>query len=342
MNPDLITCDFSPNLIAGITRVFGEEVIQIDLFHVMQELNRGIKADLLKYRKKQFDTERNELKELRDWVKKVQAEMKGGISCTKSLRSAPTLPELESTDGVSGLCRRFTSDVLDVLNISEPTRFFCELRSFIGDLDRTKKPVDYFCDRLLHAMPKKRFTEKGMRRVKKEVLKKLKTFYLHHRKPLTKKSLEFHHKHDVLFFQPENLNKKRRELLDSLLSAHPELNNYRRMTLMLGELSRAPPEEIDGHQIDELTPSPSFSKKLNTAIRTIKTHKSKILRFVEFSQNHQDFVKGQRANMEYYNTNFKEPFESGNNLLKKERLMGRLKTQFSGKIEWFLGEKAKT
>ncbi|MGV9200568.1 MAG: hypothetical protein ACOC4M_17305, partial [Promethearchaeia archaeon] len=175
-----------------------------------------------------------------------------------------------------------------------------------------------------------------------EVLKKLKTFYLHYRKPLTKKSLDFHHTHDVLFFQPENLTKKRRELLDSLLSAHPELHIYRQMTLMLGELSRLPPEEVDGHQIDELTPSASFSKKLNTAIRTIKRHKSKILRFVEFSQTHPDFVKGQRANMEYYNTKFKEPFDSGNNLLKKERLLGRLKAQFSGKIEWFLDEKALT
>lgn len=42
--------------------------------------------------------------------------------------------------------------------------------------------------------------------------------------------------------------------------------------------------------------------------------------------------------MEYYNIKFKEPFEKGNNLLKKERVMGRLTTQLSGKIEWFLEE----
>ncbi|MGV9173276.1 MAG: hypothetical protein ACOC35_12035, partial [Promethearchaeia archaeon] len=185
MNPDLITCDFSPNLIAGIRRVFGEEVIQIDLFHVMQELNRGIKADLLEYRKKRFDTERNELKDLRDWVRKVQAGMKGDNSCIKALRAAPAIPDIDSTAGVSGLCRRFTLDVVDILHISAPTRFFCELRDFIGDLECTEKPFDYFCDRLLQTMPTQRFTEKGMKRVKKEVLKKLKTFYLHYRKPLT-------------------------------------------------------------------------------------------------------------------------------------------------------------
>ncbi len=342
MDPDLITCDLSPTLIAGIRQVFGEEVIQIDLFHVMQELNRGIKADLLEFRKKRFDKERNELKDLRDWVKKIQAGMEGNKRCTKSLRSAPPIPDIDSAAGVSGLCRKFTLDVVDILTISAPTRFFRELRDFIGNVERMEKPLDYFCDRVLIAMPTHRFTEKGMRRVKKEILKKLKTVYLQYRKPLSKKSLEFYHAHDVLFFQPENLTKKRRELLDSLLGAQPELTIYRHMTLMLGELSRLPPEEIDGHQIDDLTPSPSFSKKLNTAIRTIKRHKSKILRFVTFSQTHPDFVKGQRANMEYYNTKFKEPFESGNNLLKKERLMGRLEAQFSGKVEWFLDDKALT
>ena len=40
--------------------------------------------------------------------------------------------------------------------------------------------------------------------------------------------------------------------------------------------------------------------------------------------------------MESYNKKFKEPFESGNNLLKKEQVLGRLNTQLSGKVEWFL------
>jgi len=84
----------------------------------------------------------------------------------------------------------------------------------------------------------------------------------------------------------------------------------------------------------------SYSKKLNTAIRTIKKHEANILRFVDFFKQNPELSKAQRSNMEFYNKKFKEPFESGNNLLKKERVLGRLNTQLSGKVEWFLENEA--
>lgn len=110
------------------------------------------------------------------------------------------------------------------------------------------------------------------------------------------------------------------------------------MTLLVGELSRRPLEEIDGHQIDDLYECPSFSKKLNAAVKTIKKHEEDILRFVNFFKKYPDLLKAHRSNMEYRNKKFRQPFESGNNLLKKERVLGRLNTQLSGKIEWFLEE----
>jgi len=57
----LIMCDFSSNLLGAIIQVYGKEVIQIDLFYVMQLLNNGIKIDLQNYREKRFDAERREL-----------------------------------------------------------------------------------------------------------------------------------------------------------------------------------------------------------------------------------------------------------------------------------------
>ena len=78
--------------------------------------------------------------------------MKGDNSCIKSLRSTPAIPEIASMDGVSGLCRKFTLDVVDILHISAPTHFFCELRDFIENLERTEKAFDYFCDRLLDTL----------------------------------------------------------------------------------------------------------------------------------------------------------------------------------------------
>ena len=39
--------------------------------------------------------------------------------------------------------------------------------------------------------------------------------------------------------------------------------------------------------------------------------------------------------MEYYNQKSKQPFESRDNMFKKESLLGRLNTQLWGKIEWY-------
>ena len=338
INPGLITCDFSPQLIGAITQVYGTDVIQIDLFHVMQELNRGIKIDLQIYRERQFDAERRELRSLRNWITSIQKTMEEGINFSTSLIIVGTLPEVDPSHEFSMNCLNFTSEVIEILKLNDPSEFFRKLRHLLVKFDRSVEPIAYFCDRLLKLMPKKRFTQKGMLRIKKEVLKKLKTYYVWFRKPMDETSIQFYHDLYVIFFQPEKMTPKRKDLLEMFLSAHPDLKIYREMTLLLGELSRLPVEDIDGHQIDDLHENPSFSKKLNTAINTIKKHKDNILRFVDFFKQHPKLLKSQRSTMEYYNQKFKQPFESGNNLLKKERLLGRLHTQLSGKIEWYLDE----
>ncbi len=338
ITPELITCDFFPQIIGAIKHVFGTEVIQIDLFHVMQELNRGIKIDLQLYREHQFDAERRELRALRDWIASIQKSMKEGTTFSTSLVLLGRLPEVDRSHEFSTKCRYFTSKVIKILELDDPRDFFRKLRNFLIACDKLVEILAYFSDNLLKLMPKKRFTQKGMLRIKKEVLKKVKTYYLWFRTPMDEESVQFYHDFYVIFFQPEKLTSKRKELLESFLSAHPELKIYREMTVLLGELSRLPVEEIDGHQIDDLHENRLFSKKLNTAIKTIKNHKDSILRFVDFYKTHPELLKSQRSTMEYYNRKFKHPFESGNNLLKKERLLGRLNTQLSGKIEWFLDE----
>ena len=336
--PDLITCDFSPVILAAIKQVYGEDVIQIDLFHVMQELNRGIKKDLHTYRERQFDAERRDLRSLRNWITALQKTMTEGNTFLTSLKIVGCLPEVDLSHEFSINCVQFTAEVMEILKLKDPSEFFQKLEDFLGDLDVSVELLAYFYDRIVKLMPKKRFTQKGMLRIKKEMLKKLKTYYLQFRKPMDEESIQFYHDFHVIFFQPENLTPKREELLESFLLAHPALKIYREMTLTLGELSRLPPEEIDGHQIDDLHESPLFSRKLNTAIKTIKKHEKNILRFVDYFTRHPELKKAQRSNMEYHNKKFKQPFESGNNLLKKERILGRLNTQLSGKIEWYLDE----
>lgn len=302
----------------------------------MQLLNNRIKVDLQKYRDKRFDAERRELRALRNWVKSLQKFIKDGLDFSLSLRVMKSPPKVKSEHGSSSKCAKLTFKVIDLLKISAPKQFFLELRDLLKELAGSGNLELNFSNSLLNIMPKKRFTEKGMLRVKKELLKKLKTFFLEHRKPIDDESIEFHHNSQVIFFQPENITPKRKERLTLLLTSHPELKIYREMTLLVGEISRHPLNKIDGHQIRDLIESPAYSKKLNAAIRTIKKHEIDILRFVEFFKQNPELSKAQRSNMEFHNKKFKEPFESGNNLLKKERVLGRLNTQLSGKVEWFL------
>ena len=317
--------------------MYGEAVIQIDLFHVMQELNRAIKADLKHYREQRFDAERRELCLLRNWVNSIQNAVKEGSDLKNSLTIAGTHPKIKPSHEFSLRCLSFTLQVIELVKITRPNDFFQTLQDFFNTLP-AEEPYPSFTGKISNFIPKKRFTEKGMNRLKIELLKKLKTFYLWFRKPMDEESIQFYHDFHIIFVQPENITLKRKELLDEFLTTHPELKIYRDMTLLLGELSRLPVEEIDGHQIDNLHENSSFSKKLNTAIKTIKKYKSYILQFVDFFKKNPELSKAQHSNMEYYNLKFKNPFKSGNNLLKKERVLGRLDTQLSGKIEWYLEE----
>jgi len=334
--PDLITCDFSPNLLGAIIQVYGKEVIQIDLFHVMQLLNNGIKTDLQNYRERRFDAERRELRCLRNWVNSLQKLVKDGLEFPLALQVVGNLPKVKQGHVSSSKCARLTSKIVEFLRIVTPNQFFMELQDFLKELKVIGVSETNFSVAIGKVVPKKRFTEKGMLRVKKELLKKLKTFYIELRKPIDNESVQFYHLSQVIFFQPENLTPERELRLTSLLTEHPELNKYRELTLLVGEISRLPPDEIDGHQIKDLEEHSSYSKKLNAAIRTLKKHEANILRFVNYFKENPELTKAQRSNMEFYNKKFKEPFESGNNLLKKERVLGRLNMQLSGKVEWFL------
>jgi hypothetical protein len=59
-----------------------------------------------------------------------------------------------------------------------------------------------------------------------------------------------------------------------------------------------------------------------------------IYRFVGVFKQHPGLPNQGRANMEWYNTQFKTPFKVWNNLLKRERLMTRLQIQLHGHVEW--------
>ena len=72
INPYIITCDFSPALIAAIKAIFPESAVKIDGFHVMQEINNGIRRDFKYYRAKHYRDEINELLGLRSYLNVLQ------------------------------------------------------------------------------------------------------------------------------------------------------------------------------------------------------------------------------------------------------------------------------
>jgi len=182
----------------------------------------------------------------------------------------------------------------------------------------------------------------GMKRLKNILLRKRKKLYLHFRALLEADSRQFHKHYWFLFIQPENLSRGRIRLLNNFLAKYPALQEYRDMTLLVGEIYRKAIQDIDGHQIDDLIIKPYYSKSLQTAIKTIKTHKPSILRFVEVFKEDPTMARSCRANMEFFNKRFKAPFQHGLNRTKQAHLLAKLQLQLGCEIRFFSENKVPT
>ena len=182
---------------------------------------------------------------------------------------------------------QFTNETLALFKQGDPNRFFEELVQFLdSNEDSDKECIKRFVHNVRPTIPRLRFTDKGVVRVQKTLLKKMKAIYLDFRATLEEENTAFYKDHWILFFQPERMTGPRQERLDAFLGRYPELNVYRRMTLQVGEIYRLPPEQIDGHQITALEENTSFSDRLNTAINTLKKNAASILRFVDLFKKH--------------------------------------------------------
>jgi hypothetical protein len=341
-DPELAVCDLSPSMIGGIRDVFGENVVGIDGFHVMQELNNGIRRDLLDFRDNRFKREIRELHAMRDWVSQVQAKIDDGMKVLTAIKKAGTFPKIESSHDVCTVARDFTSRVARLFKHNDQIKFFTNLKLFLDKNEDTKcEQIKQFVQDVRTALPRIRFTSKGKLRVQNVLFKKLKALYLSFRANLEEENTAFYKDHWALFFQPERMTSKRQERLDALLNRYPELGIYRIMTLQVGEIYRLPAEQIDGHQIHDLEECSSFSERLNTSIRTLKKNAKNILRFVDLFKRHPGLSKKCRASTEWFNVRFKHPFKAGNNLVKKERLLARLRTQLHGDVSWRILEAVK-
>jgi hypothetical protein len=335
IEPFIITCDFNPSLIAAIKEVFPNSAVQIDGFHVMQELNNGIKKDLKLYAKREFREEITDLLALRAFLNALQEERKKTDLLTTT--QIPPIKEIKRSHVGAWTCKEVIERMVVTLTIQNPDAFFTTL-----DLELSALLKDYgsllseFCDAMREKFPKRRFTIKGRNRVQGELLKKLKTLCVHVRKPLQEEVAVFSKERFLIFKQPENVTEQVKKALTDFLDRHPTLMEYREMTLMIGEIYREAYHLVDGRQIDALTQKPEYSDKLNTAIATLKKYKSEIIAFAKVFLEHPELGKACRANMEWLNKRVKAPFKASLNRQSLEHVINRMELQLGGEVRNFI------
>lgn len=335
LNPQLVVSDFSPNMIKGIITVWDESVLQIDGFHVMQELNNGIRVDLAQYRDLLYRNQIKELFWLRENITMLQRKQKDAT--VFSSEDFQPLKQFQSQFSFSQISIELTKDNLSLLTVSSPKRGERILHSILTKWQARSEPaIVKYIQKLTKFLPKRALTEGGLERVKKKCLQLLKSIYSTFRQQLEEGSLEFFRAQWVLFFQPEELNDARKLLLTDFLTKYPQLQEYRNITLQVGSIYRKTCEKIDGTEITSLTIKASYSEKLQTAIRTFQKYNDAILRFVRVFQQDPTLRKGCRANMEPYNRRFKAPFRRGLNCTKKTHLINKLELQLKCEVRWLI------
>ena len=334
-SPLIFTCDLNPSLIAAIKDNFPDSALQIDGFHVMQELNRGINKDLKHYAKVNFNDEIRDLIYLRKILNKIRSAIRS--KTPTDLDSVPALKRFDNSHAVSRVCRSVIDRLLYLFKIHEACNFF---KNLVRELDILcaidNSVIKEFCTLIHQILPKRRYTAKGMERVKLELIKKLKKMCLSFRKPLRESLTAFNKAKYLIFKQPERMDGTSKEALDALLKQHPALKEYRNMTVSLGEIYREPYELVDGHQIDALSQKPYYSDKLNTAISTLKKYKSEIISFARIFLEHPELEKACRSNLEWFNKRVKAPFKYSFNRQSTKNIINRLQLQIGGEIRNFL------
>jgi hypothetical protein len=328
---EIAVSDLSPNLLAGLSEVIGDDKIAIDPFHVMQELNRAILKDLARYRVQLFTTERKDLAKLKYFITTLQkAPQKVEIAI------AP-LPSISPHHQNAQKCLQVTQSILGVYQLADPKRFFSILNKELDKMvDDSNLSIVSFGLSIQEKLPKKAVTQTAMMRMKLELLRKLKTLYRECGEPLKNQQYEYSKQKWTLFYQPERLTLKRVKILTQFLSKYPHLQCYRDLTLSVGSIYRLPNELVSSRLILDLPENPKWGPELQACLSTFKKWANAIIRFKKFFENHQGLPKRLRANMEYQNPKIKRIFRSGNNMKGLTRIQNEVQFNLGGEVRNFL------
>ena len=189
IDPKLVTCDFSPKLIGAIIEIFGEDVLQIDGFHVMQMLNNGIRSDLKSFRNKAFRDEINELFNLSRWFSKIQ-KAKNKSELLSILQSPPKINSKHQSNYIFiNIAQEFLALILESNDdFKEKTIILLER---ILKINKNNESYQQFYANLSKKIPKKELTNKGRTKLIAEIIKKLKKLTINLRQPLELKKKKF-------------------------------------------------------------------------------------------------------------------------------------------------------
>lgn len=328
---EIAVCDLSPNLLAGLSDVLGEDKIAIDPFHVMQELNRAISKELMRFRHQLFTDERKELTKLKNYITNVQKQS------GKFDNSVHSLPLINPTHQNAMKCLQVTKIILNICQIPDQLTFF---KCLIEELNLLRCDSDLgvvsFSLSIKDKLPKKAQTELAMNRLKIDLLRKLKTLYREYDEPIKDQQHTFSKQRWSIFYQPNRLTPKRANVLHQFLIKYPELNCYRDLTLSVGSIYRLPNELVSDHLILDLPIDSKWGKELKACLTTFKKWAHAIIRFKIFFENHKDLPKRLRANMEYQNPKVKKIFKSGNNMKGLRRIENEVQFNLGGEVRNFL------
>ena len=335
LDPDIVTVDLAPSAIAAVCQVFGRNKLQIDGFHVMQELARGVRRDILDYKKQHFTAEIRDLHRLRTWVNNTRQRLNTELTLSSDVLTEAFVKDYQSMKNKK--CFRLVKSWLPVFPASSVEIFSQLFNKRLRTTRRTSQvEKDLLLTPLKTHLPQGPITEKGRQRLQGEVFKKFKNIFLYYRRKIEEVGTEFNKHYWLLFYQPEHLTPERQHRLTTFLHKYPELTEYRQLLLTVGALYRQPLDQCSESQLDQLPVQPYFSSNLRTALETIKKYKDAILRFCTAFKNNPVLTRSCRANMEHYNRNFKAPFKKGLNRAKVTTLINKLQLQLGCEVRWLL------
>ena len=173
VNPELITMDFAPTLTGAAEKVYGKDKVQIDGYHVMQEINRWIQRYILDYKDRFYQKEINLLLTLRNMVSIIQkTHVNTPLRTDTLIQSQKMLLSFgESHDNYV----RLTSECLRLLTIQNEGLFLSEYFQLKNSSETSHVPSfrALFCA-LDAVLPKGLLSQKGLSRVHEHILKQLK------------------------------------------------------------------------------------------------------------------------------------------------------------------------